>query len=398
MTSFGDAKTVQWAPELPREQEPHPVQTGKMPQASTGACDACRARKVRCLANESSMSSKCQRCARAGRECVYTVHSKTRRRKRTDTRVKELEEKVKNLSMLLEQGKGESKTATRRESGQGLESEDAGMGEEEEEWSDDEGESEQQDNVSASSRNFDGFTAFQEADVAATSNAVSKPRIPPKAPKYASNAPTGSVSPDVVEKGLVTMEKAQELFYRYINELAPDFPGVYFPPNTSAALMRRERPILFLAMLAAGAGNQDLALNLALNQEILQVFATHVAIRGLKSLELVLSILISTLWYFPPDKFEELKFHQYIHMAATMAQDIGLGKKPRVPRAAEPSLHSADIPGLPDHEINTHVVPPDFYPDSTTLESRRTILACYLSCSTVSMGLRLPNMLRFTSK
>ena len=53
----------------------------------------------------------------------------------------------------------------------------------------------------------------------------------------------------------------------------------------------------FLSVIAAGAGNQDPALNLALNQEILQVYANKVAVNGEKSLELVMSILISTLWY-----------------------------------------------------------------------------------------------------
>lgn len=43
---------------------------GKSQPGTFGACDACRMRKVRCLANEDSRSSKCQRCARASRECV----------------------------------------------------------------------------------------------------------------------------------------------------------------------------------------------------------------------------------------------------------------------------------------------------------------------------------------
>lgn len=46
------------------------VTRGKSQQGTIGACDACRMRKVRCLANEDSRSSKCQRCARASRECV----------------------------------------------------------------------------------------------------------------------------------------------------------------------------------------------------------------------------------------------------------------------------------------------------------------------------------------
>ena len=336
------------------------------------------------------MSSKCQRCARAGRECVYTVHSKTRRRKRTDTRVKELEEKVKNLSMLLEQGKGDSKSAARSGSGQSLDAEDDGMGDDDEELSDDGEEPEHQECLvprRASNKNFDGWVAFTDSGLGPAAvdaqRASSPTQIPNTTSKTTNFVPVGSISPDVVERGLINIEKAQELFDRYIDVLSPQFPGIYFPPGTSATVMRKQRPVLFLALLAAGAGNQDPALNLALNQEILQVYANKVAIHGEKSLELVMSILISTLWYYPPDKFEELKFYQYIHMAATMALDIGLGKRPRVSRANEQSTHSLLIPELPKKDIgpDTMSFPSKPYPDSASMESRRTLLACYLSCA-----------------
>ena len=336
------------------------------------------------------MSSKCQRCARAGRECVYTVHSKTRRRKRTDTRVKELEEKVKNLSMLLEQGKSDSKPAIRRGSGQSVGAEDDGMGDDDEDWSDDGDETKQQEGIaprSVSNKNFDGYDAFASSGLGSASfNAPTTPpptQIPKKTAKVTKHVPTGSVTPDVVERGLITMDKAQELFDRYVKEMSPQLPGIYFAPGTSATVMRKQWPVLFLALLAAGAGDQDPALNLALNQEILQVYANKVAVHGEKSLELVMSTLISTLWYYPPDKFEELKFHQYIHMAATMALDIGLGKRPRASRAKKQSTHSPLIPELPEKGIHTGTMSfsPSSYPDSASMESRRTLLACYLACA-----------------
>lgn len=64
------------------------------------ACESCRARKVRCLPED---STKCQRCFRSGRQCVYTPPEKKRRRKRTDTRVAELEHMVQMLATRLEE-------------------------------------------------------------------------------------------------------------------------------------------------------------------------------------------------------------------------------------------------------------------------------------------------------
>ncbi|KAL8917239.1 MAG: hypothetical protein Q9208_008078 [Pyrenodesmia sp. 3 TL-2023] len=63
------------------------------------ACESCRARKVRCLPED---PIRCQRCARSGRVCVYTAPEKRRRRKRTDTRVAELEQMVQMLAARLE--------------------------------------------------------------------------------------------------------------------------------------------------------------------------------------------------------------------------------------------------------------------------------------------------------
>lgn len=82
--AFDSPQCATEVPTIPEEQEVEyeaTVTHGKSQQGTVGACDACRMRKVRCLANEDSRSSKCQRCARAGRECVrfppsqrYTAH------------------------------------------------------------------------------------------------------------------------------------------------------------------------------------------------------------------------------------------------------------------------------------------------------------------------------------
>lgn len=77
-----DLDPLQTASEVPTIPEDEEVEheaaftRGKSQQGTIGACDACRMRKVRCLANEDSRSSKCQRCARASRECVrlLTAH------------------------------------------------------------------------------------------------------------------------------------------------------------------------------------------------------------------------------------------------------------------------------------------------------------------------------------
>lgn len=52
------------------------------------------------------------------------------------------------------------------------------------------------------------------------------------------------ISPDVVERGIITMQEATDLFDRYVNVLVPNYPAVVFPPNVTASQVRKDRPIL----------------------------------------------------------------------------------------------------------------------------------------------------------
>ena len=225
---------------------------------------------------------------------------------------------------------------------------------------------------------------------------------------------------DVIDRGILSVAKATELYQKYLDELMPQYPAV--PLSCTMAELRSKKPTLLLAVLAASSGTSDPSLNRKLNQEIQSAYATKVSIQGLKSLELVQSLLVSILWTYPPDKFEDLKFHQQIHMAATMALDLGLASKPKGNSKGQQSfkMHLADFAenqgptnpsslstrfptGQPmdvtyEGGSSEHVMSSKkFLPDSGAVESRRTLLACYLFCASVSMSLRLPNFLRYSS-
>ena len=230
-----------------------------------------------------------------------------------------------------------------------------------------------------------------------------------------------SILPDVIDRGILNMTMATELYRNYLDALLPQYPAV--PLSCTAAELRSEKPILFLAVMAASSGSSDPSLYRRLNQEIQSVYAAKVSLQGLKSLELVQSLLISTLWTYPPDKFEDMKFHQQIHMAATMALDLGLAKKPKgnsirqqrskvlfagqhldLTKDQGPTSLPSRFPvgqhfEVSDEAGSTNYVmsPKNHLPDSGSLESRRTFLACYLFCASVSMSLRVPNFLHYSS-
>ncbi|KAH6608781.1 hypothetical protein Trco_002127 [Trichoderma cornu-damae] len=181
---------------------------------------------------------------------------------------------------------------------------------------------------------------------------------------------------DIVDRGLITMENAAGLFAKYKEHMVRHLPAVVFPPSTTVMELRKTKPTLFLAIMAAATGDNH-SLQRVLQKELMQLFAEKVIVTGEKNLELVQAIHVAVIWYWPPEHFEELKFYQLVHIAAVMAIDIGLGRK------------SCSKRGPPPFRRN----PP---PDSSSIECRRTWLTCFFLALNTSMSLHRPNLVRWT--
>jgi hypothetical protein len=184
---------------------------------------------------------------------------------------------------------------------------------------------------------------------------------------------------DVIERGVISEELANQLFKTYVEDLTPHSPMVVFPPGTSAEEIRRSKPTLFLATISAAAGKSDPNLSSTLSSEVLSAYTHRTVINSEKSLELVQSMLVTSVWYYPPGKFAQLKFYEYIHAAATMAMDIGLGTKPVINRcqraqADAKTQHHWELVGekhTPNSEQSSNM-------ELDILEKKRTYLSCYL--------------------
>lgn len=207
------------------------------------------------------------------------------------------------------------------------------------------------------------------------------------------------------------MATARQLFDTYREDLFPHYPMVAIPDSISAEEMRRTEPTLFLAVIAAAATKDHSELSAALDKEVLQAYATRSLMQSEKSLELVQALLISAVWYNPPSKFGQLKYYEYINMAATMAMDIGIGTRPVLRRGRfgsntltlsnhsgmppENLIHPAEDAANPDLSMTPRLRGSSA--DTGSVESRRTFLACYIVCAGLSLSLRRPNLLRASS-
>jgi hypothetical protein len=391
------------------------------------ACEACRGLKVRCEPDPNNVDGPCKRCAKAHRNCVVTVPSR-KRQKKTDSRVAELEKKIDALTASLhaskpgppslahgsDHGMDENVQMQSRPNpyqqvtnGGGYGSPFASRPEPlaNNQWAGSRppefemkpsappvvvagqrrkyAESREYPMASDSSSPSVGVQSQKSVDGGLSSRQVGP--NPYLAPQPWQKPPATHEYADVVDRGLVTAEMATDMFNCFVERMSPHMPAIAFPAGTTAADVRKSKPTLFLAILSASSGLSNPALQRVLTKEVMSIYADRIICHGEKMLEIIQALQVSALWYWPPEHFEELKFYQLIHIAAVMAIDIGMGKKSKSSTKKAAGLWR-------DHAWRRTP-----YPDPESIEARRAWLSCYFLCCSASMGLRRPNLIRWTT-
>lgn len=153
---------------------------------------------------------------------------------------------------------------------------------------------------------------------AATPSGLNIPKTPSFNISSTSNSPDQDyLASDVIDRDVLSWKFAEKLFYLFVNDLFPHYPCIYFKPGTLPEEIRRKKPVLFLAVMAAAAGKVDPHLYSVLHSEVVMAYTQKAVINNEKSLELVQAELITSIWYYPPGRFSKLKYYEYIHMATT---------------------------------------------------------------------------------
>ncbi|KAF2126919.1 hypothetical protein P153DRAFT_399004 [Dothidotthia symphoricarpi CBS 119687] len=332
-------------------------------QSLNRACEACRTSKVRCLSNPEPGSNQCQRCAKAGKTCVFAPPVKRRQRKRTDVRVAELEKEVKQMRDLL---KHSDQSPT-----------DGG----DQEYAEDHTNEPEHSTEHTPSRSM-----------------VTPP--PPTAshwPNLFQNDAPASYSPqrefnckdsfgpsknDIIDRGVITMQMAEELVHIWQNDLIEACPGISIPRNWTAAQLREKKPALFHAVMAAAAQSKGCALSDQLHDEAVYLYARSAFIQGEKSIQCIQAMMVTVAYYSPPKTPGHLQIYQWVNFAASCALELGLASRPRtheqLPKRAIRSLQRISSP-------------------EELLEHCRTVLFLYIMSAGQSMRMKRPNILLFNS-
>jgi len=109
-----------------------------------------------------------------------------------------------------------------------------------------------------------------------------------------------SADSDVIDRGIISIEQAEQLLQIYNADIVENYhPIVIFSPELTAKELRRTRPTLFLAVIAAASGKVSPTLLSVLNSEALTAYAHRTIINGEKSLELVQAMIITCICKLP---------------------------------------------------------------------------------------------------
>lgn len=318
------------------------------------ACGACRISKLRCEPDPNIMAGPCKRCRKSGQDCTAAASLKGRQKK-IRNRVEAMELKIVALRDTLRTQESNNAMLAVEKSCSVSSSEDSDTARSETAAA----------CVCRDSRAFGGNIKYPELV------------LPPIQPR-------NNVA-DIIDRGLLPMETATELFARYNNKMIHHLPAVILPSTVSAAELRKTKPLLFLAIMTASSSEIP-NLQRQLVEELRRELARKTIIEGEKSLEIVQALQLAVIWYWLPQMFEEMDFYQLVHMGTTMAIDIGLGREPAVARPVAPSPFGFRADSF------RRTVPPD----PKTIESRRAWLTCYFLATSSSMTLHRPNLIQWT--
>ncbi|DAA75874.1 TPA_exp: putative C6 transcription factor (War1) [Trichophyton benhamiae CBS 112371] len=372
------------------------------------ACEACRQLKVRCDPDQDHPDGSCKRCVKANRRCIVTVPTR-KRQKKADSRVAELERKIDALTATLQASRAKSYPSDLNDSGPQQHVERSWSGSSR--WS-------SQRRVSGG-ENPSGPAGMAGSKRSSNGDIRSLPGMRPPAILPPSKSPSSHTtfvntwlhgeSPnkqesswpvflpessagrrpdheyaDVIDRGIIDQETAVKAFTHYVEVMAPLMPAVVFPPGTKMGDVRRETPMLFLSVLSVSIASCAPSLEPILTSEMHKIFADRIVVRGEKSLELMQALVIASLWYMPPEHYEELKFYLLIHLAAIMGTDMGMNRR------SKPQAQSSEI-------IKELMSRKAIFVDPQSLDGRRAWMGCYFLAVNASMGLRRPLLTRWNT-
>lgn len=130
------------------------------------------------------------------------------------------------------------------------------------------------------------------------------------------------IVPSLLSSSMLSEQEARELFDKFVTACLPQFPVVTVIESFDR--LRETKPMLLLAAITAASNAKDGELFTRLHRHLVRMVSDRVVINGERNIELIEAMLLLAVWYCPRDDLRKLNFYQWIHMAATMAMQLGI--------------------------------------------------------------------------
>ena len=130
---------------------------------------------------------------------------------------------------------------------------------------------------------------------------------------------------DIIDRGLINVETAQELLDRYRFKAVQHLPFVVLPHHENLNSIRHQTPFLFLSIMTSMMVD-NCSLQRRLAEEVRLQIHRKMLLDNEKTLELLQGLLVYLSWYhymFLPPKHQYALFTQY---CVTLVQELGLDK------------------------------------------------------------------------
>ncbi|KAL7910788.1 hypothetical protein GGI35DRAFT_445614 [Trichoderma velutinum] len=272
-------------------------QQGGIYKIKRRACVTCTKAKSKCLPQTDNL---CQRCARLGKQCVYLdLPERRRKRKDGDSRVGVLESKIEELTaqlVALRNGvSNHNGTASSSTNGTASSTEPSSVTDSVPEGS--YGDSEPLD---AEEPELEGY--------------------------HGREPPTTSVLegiPDIVDRGFLSLHEAETHVARFKSRYVWNFPFVVLPPSQTADMLRKQEPLLFLAVIAATIPSAH-AIRKILADEIMQHITSRIVASSERNLGLLRALLVLCAWYRYPAQRGNVQLILLLDLCINMVHDLRL--------------------------------------------------------------------------
>ncbi|KAL7951630.1 hypothetical protein V8C42DRAFT_304678 [Trichoderma barbatum] len=258
------------------------------------ACVTCTKAKSKCSPQTDNL---CQRCARLGKHCVYLdLPERKRKRRDDDSRVGALEGKIEELTAQL--------VALRN------------------------GVNQHSDTASTSISGTASSTDPSSVPDASSEEEYGNPEPLDAEPEgyHGREPPTESVLEgiaDIVDRGFLSIQEAETHVAQFKSRFVWNFPFVVLPPSQTADMLRKQEPLLFLAIISATIPSAH-AIRKLLADEIMQHITSRIVASSERNLGLLRALLVLCAWYRYPAQRGHVQLVLLLDLCVTMVHDLRL--------------------------------------------------------------------------